>query len=160
MAEETIRVQSIWSPPGKEFPKVINTPEQRKYHLYQDQKELVSHIQVGDEVVIEVLETTNQQGKPISRIQNVILDGEPVIGRQVKETQPKSQEPVHVELPYARHPLTLAADWGIAKIQAGQEVHIFTVLQVADIFELFLSGNKEEALAKAKEAMPKTQKAP
>ena len=90
MAEQSITIQSIWSPPGKDFPKVINTPEQNKYHLYKDQEQLAPYLQVGRVVQLDVFETTNQQGKPISRIQNVLVDGQLVIP-QGTERQGSSQ---------------------------------------------------------------------
>lgn len=87
---ETISIQSIWNPPGKEFPKVITTPEQAKFHLYKDQEQLTQNLKVGSLVAIDCLDTTNRQGKPIRRIQNVILDGQPIISQAVAET--KAQE--------------------------------------------------------------------
>lgn len=79
---EKISIQEIWSPPGKEFPKVITTPEQTKYHLYKDQAELSSHLKVSSEATIDWFDTTNRQGKEIRRIRNVIVNGKPVIAQE------------------------------------------------------------------------------
>lgn len=89
MAVETISIQSIWSPPGKDFPKVITTPEQAKFHLYKDQEQLTQNLKVGSLVTIDCFDTTNRQGKPIRRIQNIIVDGQPIISQAVAEIKPQ-----------------------------------------------------------------------
>ncbi len=85
----TITIQEVWCPPGKEFPKVLTTPEKKKYHLYEDQAELAEHIKVGHQIAILPLDTTNAAGKPINRIQNVYVDGKPVIAQE----QPPAKAP-------------------------------------------------------------------
>ena len=81
---EQITIQKIWSPPGKEFPKVFTTPEQTKFHLYEDQAGLKDYFRLGAVVNLDAFDTTNQQGKPIRRIRNVFVDNKPVIPQEGK----------------------------------------------------------------------------
>jgi len=81
---ETIGIQSIWSPPGKEFPKVITTPEKVKYHLYEEEGELSQYLKVGSAVTVDYFPTQNRQGKDIRKIQNIITEGKPIL-QQVPE---------------------------------------------------------------------------
>jgi len=88
---QQVTIQRIWSPPGKEFPKVITSPEQERFHLYADQKDLAPHLRIGSLVSLDVHETTNQKGQPIRRIQNVIIDDKPIIPEPLPGETPKRE---------------------------------------------------------------------
>lgn len=93
MEKITITIQEVWAPDGKEFPKVITTPEQNKYHLYKDQAELAQYVIVGSQITIDPFETTNRAGKPITRIQNIFVDGKPVIAQEQAQPAPPTKPP-------------------------------------------------------------------
>ena len=141
---ETITIQQVWASPDDKV-RVITTSEQRKLNCYNSA--LFTFFTLGRQVEVEALPSTKKDGTPITKIVNVIVNGQPVL----KEEKP---------LAYLRPPPS-GEEKGMWYKEAGEmlragdikDLKVHNFLRTAYYAQMFnvLGINIDEIKSKAKE---------